>query len=158
MNIAEGQTRAPTFLTWLVPLALVPLLVAVALPSMAPTPDSVSDDIRVPRAGLAMYQPRTGDMVLGFDAPVSLADGWRGTIGIRALGGPEPVVLDGLGEGAYNIMGPDDSCIIMVQLGHADRMALLGAITMTVVMEAGAVTGPGGAANHHTTMPVEMTS
>lgn len=138
-------------------MALVPLLVAVALPSVAPTPDFMSDDIRIPRAGLAMYQPRTGDMVLGFDAPVSLADGWRGTIGIRALGGPEPVILDGLGEGARSIMGPDGSCIIMIQLGHTDRMALLGAVAMTVIMSSGAVTGPGGAANDHTTMPVEIT-
>ena len=138
-------------------MALVPLLVAVALPSVAPTPDFMSDDILIPRAGLAMYQPRTGDMVLGFDAPVSLADGWRGTIGIRALGGPEPVILDGLGEGARSIMGPDGSCIIMIQLGHTDRMALLGAVAMTVIMSSGAVTGPGGATNDHTTMPIEIT-
>ena len=91
----------------MVPLALVPLLVVVALPSMALTPDHMSDDIRIPHAGLAMYQPLTGNMMIGFDAPVSLAHhGWRGAIDIRALGGPEPVILDGLGEGARSIMGP----------------------------------------------------
>ena len=151
-------TRSSTHLVWATPLMLVPLLVALALPSVAPTPDHMSDDIRIPRAGLAMYQPRTGDLVVGFDVPASLADGWRGEIGIRALGGSEPIILDGLGRGAHSIMGPDGSCIIMVQLDHADRMALLGAVTMTVIIAAGAVTGPGGGVNHHTTMPVEITS
>ena len=158
MKLIGERIRAPMRLTLLVPLALVPLLVVVALPSMALTPDHMSDDIRIPHAGLAMYQPLTGNMMIGFDAPVSLADGWRGAIDIRALGGPEPVILEGLGEGARSIMGPDGSCIIMMQLDHADRAALLGAVVITVTISAGAVSGPGGAANHHTTMPVEITS
>lgn len=137
-------------------MALAPLIAVVALPAVTPTPDTMSDDIRIPRIGLAMYQPRTGDLVLGFDVPAAPAEGWRDSIGIRALGGPEVVTLERLGEGARSVLGPDGSCIIMVQLEHADRTALLGAVTMTVVMGAGAVTGPGGGTNLHTVMPLEI--
>ena len=143
------------YLKYLVPLALIPLFVVVALPSMSFTSDQMSDDIRIPRAGLAMYQPRTGDLLLGFDVPARLAEDWYVSIGIRALSGSEPIILDKL-DGARNVMEHDGSCIIMVQLGHADRIALLDATTMRVVMEPGAVTGPGDRANHHTMLPVEI--
>lgn len=150
------QTDRHTRLTYLAPIALVPLLVAITLPGVVPTPETMAEDVQVPRVALAMYQPRTGDLILGFDVPASLADGWRDSISIRALG-DNPAILDGLGGGAHNIMGPDGSCIVMVQLDHADRMALAGAVVMTVIVEAGAVTGPGGATNHHTTMPIDIT-
>ena len=153
--------RRPVLVAMVVAVAV---LVVLALPSMAPPAspqpgpsDQIPiDDARTPRVGLALYHQRTGDMVLGFNVPSTLAQGWRQGISISAEGGPENVVLDGLGAGAHSIMGPDGSCIVMLSLDHADKQALLGSTAMTITIAAGTITGPGGATNSHTVLPIDI--
>lgn len=144
----------------LIPIVLVPILIVAALAPIASNPNIVFNETHevTPRVMAAMYSPRSGEILLGFDVPVTLADGWKDNIHIHALGKAEAVRLDGLGAGARSVLGPDSTCIVYVSLGYDDHRMLAGVTTMSINVAAGTILGPGGTGNVHTTLPVEITS
>ena len=98
----------------------------------------------MPNLGNTAYHRYLHDILLTFDIPVTLADGWHENIRIYAETRTDSIELDGLDMGALNLM-PDDSTLVWLSLDYEDARQLNDVTNMTLRISPGTVTyGDGG--------------
>lgn len=100
-------------------------------------PSTPTDD--APTVGSAAYHTNLDDMILTFDTPVTLADGWQDSMSILATNGTDNITLDGLRSTTSNLM-PDDSTLVWLSLSFSDYRQLDDITALTLSIDPGTIT------------------
>lgn len=108
-------------------------------PVQCAAPPTVPTQTGVPRLSSTAYHKYSDYIILTFDTQVTLADGWHENIRISAETKSGPVELDGLDEGARNLM-PDGSTLVWLTLDFEDARQLNDVTSMTLRISPGTVT------------------
>ena len=102
-------------------------------------PESATDpDKDVPNINSAVYHRHLNYTILAFDTPVTLADNWRGNVGVSADTESGAIELDSLNAGARSLM-PDNSTLVWLSLAYDDAKQLAGVTNMTLRLGPGTI-------------------
>ena len=91
-----------------------------------------------PAVGSAVYHKYMSDIILTFDMPVTLADGWHENIAIYARAESGAVRLDSLDAGGRNMV-PGSSHLVWLSLDFGDAQRLAGVTDMALRIAPGTI-------------------
>lgn len=125
---------------------------------VAPTPAPTGDapTTHTPTIGTAAYHTYLDDMLLTFDMPVTLHDGWQDGMSILATNGTDNITLDGLVSTTRNLM-QDGSTLVWLSLAFSDYTQLDDITALTLRIDPGTIMyGDGQTINTRLNVPVEL--
>ena len=102
----------------------------------APAPTSTMTG-GMPNVGSAAYNTILNDIVVSFDGPVELAEGWRDHMTIRAETADGPVDVDGLHRLTTNVMSPGS--MMWLALAFSDYQEFQDVAQITLLMGPGTI-------------------
>jgi hypothetical protein len=107
-------------------------------PTQCEAPATTPAQTDIPRLDSTAYHKYSDNIILTFDTPVTLSDGWHERINIHAETESGTVEIDGLDTRARNLM-PDVSYMVWLTLGYDDARQLNDVTSMTLHIEPGTV-------------------
>lgn len=103
----------------------------------APTPITTPTE-GTPNLGSAAYHKYLNDIILTFDAPVTLVDNWYEHMVIYAETEDGAIELDGLDAGGRSLM-PENNTLVWLSLDYDDTRQLSGLTDMTLHIKPGTI-------------------
>ena len=127
--LIDGMTCSVQSITHLI-RDVEPEPVQCEAPPQTPT---VTDGM--PDVGSAVYHTHIKDILVSFDGPVELAEGWRDHISILAENGTHIIEVDGMHQNTRNLMSPGS--MVWPDLTYSDYRDLMDAFEITHRMAPG---------------------